>query len=94
MDGAKLGMAKKESPIEQELKRLLDHIGSLRDGHAKLYVALAPVLRQPELRPEGPSQIKGESDNSSPLLRSLEELSREIVVEARAVAEMTDRLEL
>ena len=94
MDGTNCGMAKKESPIEQELKHLLDNINGLREERGKLYTALAPILRQPEPKPEGPEATKGEPDNSSPMMRSLRELSREIVAEISAVDEMRSRLEL
>jgi len=94
MDGAKSLTQKQESPIEQELKRLLGNINGLREERGKLYTALAPILRQPEPKPAGPEATKGEPDNSSPMMRSLRELSREIVAEISAVDEMRSRLEL
>ena len=94
MNGMEGQQAKKESPIEQELKHLLDNINALRDEHARLYATLAPVLRQSESKPEGTVPTKGEPCNSSPFVRSLKELSREIVAETRAVAAITERLEL
>ena len=89
-----VSVAKKESPIEQELKHLLDNISSLREEHGRLYQALVPALRQLEPQAAGPSPTKGEPDNSSPIMCSLKTLSGEIVAETRAVAEMTERLEL
>jgi len=94
MDGANCSTEKQESPIEEELHRLLDNVSRLREEHARLYTALKPVLRQTMPEAAGPSPTKEGQDNSSPIMLTLKEIGRGIVAEIRTTIEMTDRLEL
>ena len=95
MDGTNLncGAEKQESPIAQELGNVLVAINILREEHGRLFTALSPILMQPVPK-ESASPTKGEPDDSSPIVLTLKEISRNIKAETRAVEEIRGRLEL
>ena len=84
--------AKRESPIEREMKHLSDCLESLDETIGRLRCKLETVLGAETPQPE---KTKGATEpaSESPILRSLTEFSRRIVAENETLSDLIDHLE-
>ena len=97
MNGMEGQQAKKESPIELEIRHLAAIFNELRGTVKALGIVLIPVCSQSEPVPDKEKRKQAEEprvDSNSLLLRNLEQFSRDGAEQVGAINEIVSRLQL